>query len=67
MKIALRDDDTCFYTKPSELEEAFEGLNIPISLSVVPFTVFSHAGTYPYGKNCLNRQNNMRILQRILL
>lgn len=49
MKIALRDDDTCFYTKPEELEEAFEGLNIPISLSVVPFAVFSHAGTYPYG------------------
>ncbi len=49
MKIALRDDDTCFYTRPSELEEAFEGLNIPISLSVVPFAVFSHAGTYPYG------------------
>lgn len=49
MKIALRDDDTCFYTKPEELKKAFEGLNIPISLSVVPFAVFSHAGTYPYG------------------
>lgn len=50
MKIALRDDDTCFYTTPEELEEAFTGLeNIPISLSVVPFAVLVHAGTYPYG------------------
>lgn len=53
MKIALRDDDTCFYTRPEELEYAFEGLNIPISLSVVPFAVFSHAGTYPYGPESL--------------
>ena len=50
MKIAIRDDDTCFYTVPAELEKAFEGLeSVPISLSVVPFAVFSHAGTYPYG------------------
>lgn len=50
MKIAIRDDDTSFYTTPQELEEAFADLEgFPISLSVVPFAVSEHAGTKPYG------------------
>lgn len=50
MRIAVRDDDTCFYTRPEELEQAFGNLeDFPVTLSVVPFTVWEHAGTYPYG------------------
>lgn len=50
MKIVFRDDDTCYYTDPSELEYAFGDLphNIPLSLSVVPFAAYTHAGTFPY-------------------
>lgn len=49
MKVILRDDDTCFYTKPSELEEAFGALpDVPISISVVPHAVYEHRGTFPY-------------------
>ena len=55
MKIVLRDDDTCFYTKPEELETAFSGLeDVPISISVIPFAAYEHRGTFPY-KNCVQR------------
>lgn len=39
MKVILRDDDTCYFTKPQELERAFGKVwdFAPISLSVVPF------------------------------
>jgi len=39
MKVILRDDDTCYFTKPQELEKAFgEVWNFaPVSLAVVPF------------------------------
>lgn len=50
MKIALRDDDTSYYTKVSELESAFSDLKgFPISFAVVPYAVTDHAGLYPYG------------------
>ena len=50
MKIAIRDDDTSFYTNPQDLKKAHEILgDIPISLSVVPFTVKDHTGNKPYG------------------
>ena len=49
MNVILRDDDTCFYTKPSDLEAAFGGLPaVPVSLSVVPFAAYEHRGTYPF-------------------
>ncbi len=51
MKIAIRDDDTSYYTRPEQLESAFIGLdNIPISLSVVPFAVKEHMGLNIYGE-----------------
>lgn len=51
MKIVFRDDDTCYYTDPAELEYAFGDLpNIPLSLSVVPFAAYTHAGTFPYAR-----------------
>jgi hypothetical protein len=44
LRIAIRDDDTCFYTKPAELAQLYETLwdRIPVSLSVVPNSVPAH-------------------------
>lgn len=50
MKIAIRDDDTSYFTKPQELIDAYDFIdNFPISLSVVPFSVKDHTGNKPYG------------------
>lgn len=49
MRVILRDDDTCFYTAPSELEAAFGDLpDVPISISVIPYAAYQHRGTFPY-------------------
>lgn len=61
---AIRDDDTCFFTQPEELEAVYSPLlgQIPISLAVVPFTVAAHreivfstsasdGQTFPFGEN----------------
>jgi len=40
--VAIRDDDTSFFTKPEELLEAYQSLwarKIPVSLAVIPFSV----------------------------
>src|SRR5882672_7089980 len=39
MKVALRDDDTCYFTAPEELERVYDGLwqRIPVCLATVPF------------------------------
>ena len=52
MKFAIRDDDTCFFTKPSELEDAYDFIDKGcISLSVVPYTVPIHKdNVFPYGQ-----------------
>ena len=52
MLFAIRDDDTSFFTSPSELENAYsfvkEGC---VSLSIVPHTVPYHKDSvFPYGK-----------------
>lgn len=53
MKIAIRDDDTSFFTNPNELKKAHEFLgDFPISLSVVPFSVKDHTENKPYGNIC---------------
>ena len=50
MIIAIRDDDTSFFTKPQELEEAYDFITEGcISLSVVPFSVPYHKQSKPYG------------------
>ena len=50
MRLCIRDDDTSFYTQPEELEKAYFSMNdIPITFSVVPFTVSDHTGNHPYG------------------
>ena len=52
MKFAIRDDDTSFFTKPQELESAYDFIEKGcVSLSVVPSTVFTHKNTvFPYGE-----------------
>lgn len=51
MKIVLRDDDTCYYTQVDDLKSAHSLFpDVPISLSIVPFASYTHAGTFPYGK-----------------
>lgn len=61
MKFAIRDDDTSYFTKPEELEAAYdfvkEGV---ISLSVVPMSVTNHRGNiFPYGKDLLQKEGNI--------
>lgn len=54
MKVAIRDDDTAFFTKPEDLKKAYDFLKPGdcISLSIVPFTVPVHKDcVFPYGKD----------------
>jgi len=41
VKIALRDDDTCYFTSPSELERVYGDVwqRVPVCLATVPFAV----------------------------
>jgi len=41
VKVALRDDDTCYFTAPEELERVYDGLwqRIPVCLATVPFAL----------------------------
>ena len=41
MKIALRDDDTCYFTSPDELERVYGDVwqRVPVCLAIVPFAV----------------------------
>ncbi|MBK7927042.1 MAG: DUF2334 domain-containing protein [Bryobacterales bacterium] len=41
LRIAIRDDDTCFFTRPGELEAVYAPLGewLPVSLAVTPFAV----------------------------
>ncbi|HZO54548.1 MAG TPA: DUF2334 domain-containing protein [Bryobacteraceae bacterium] len=43
MRLAIRDDDTNYYTRPAELEEVYAplGASVPVSLAVTPFAVES--------------------------
>lgn len=52
MKVAFRDDDTSFFTKPEELKKAYDFMDDEdcVSLSVVPFSVPVHKDdVFPYG------------------
>jgi hypothetical protein len=47
LKFAIRDDDTCYFTPPSELERIYGDVwdRVPICLAVVPFAVgYARAG-----------------------
>ncbi len=41
MKVAIRDDDTCFFTSPDQLERVYGGIwnQIPICLATIPFAM----------------------------
>ena len=41
MKIALRDDDTCFFTSPETLERVYHDVwdRVPVCLATVPFAI----------------------------
>lgn len=41
MKVALRDDDTSYFTPPETLERVYKGVwdQVPVSLAVVPFEI----------------------------
>jgi hypothetical protein len=68
MKIILRDDDTCFYTDPNELEQAFADIpDVPISLSIIPFAAYEHRGTFPYkSKNKLSGYPDIALNQQLV-
>jgi predicted deacetylase len=47
MKVALRDDDTCFFTSPDELEHVYGDVwdRVPVCLATVPFAIgYARAG-----------------------
>lgn len=68
MKVAIRDDDTAFFTKPEDLEKAYDFVKKGcISLSVVPNTVPIHRDdVFPYGmgikKGFYNIENNLELV-----
>ena len=39
MKVAIRDDDTCYFTAPAELERVYRGIweQVPVCLATIPF------------------------------
>jgi hypothetical protein len=41
MKIAIRDDDTCYFTAPDDLERVYADIwdRVPVCLAVVPFAI----------------------------
>ena len=48
MKFAIREDGTCFFTTPEQLQEAYHFLTHgPVSLSTVPSTVPYHKKEMP--------------------
>jgi hypothetical protein len=41
MKVAIRDDDTCFFTSPAEIERVYGDVwvRVPVCLATVPFAI----------------------------
>ncbi|HUK33864.1 MAG TPA: hypothetical protein VLV86_08150, partial [Vicinamibacterales bacterium] len=47
MKLAIRDDDTCYFTDASDLERVYHDVwdRVPICLATVPFAIgYERAG-----------------------
>ncbi len=52
MIFSIRDDDTCFFTKPEELQSAYDFVEEgSVSLSVIPYAYPYHAEDKPFGEN----------------
>lgn len=49
MKISIRDDDVSYYTNYEEFDNIYRKLNIPVSVSLIPFAVPYHGESKPYG------------------
>ena len=60
MRISIRDDDVCYYSNCDEFEAVYRGLNIPISVSLIPSAVPYHGETKPYGDIFLNEEKDFR-------
>lgn len=60
MIFAIRDDDTAFFTKPEELDSAYDFVREgTVSLSVVPCSVFEHRDdVFPYSHDEVEIKNN---------
>lgn len=43
MRVAIRDDDTCFFTRPEDLDRVYGDVwqRVPIALATIPFSVAS--------------------------
>lgn len=56
MKFIVRDDDTCAFTTPEELNDCYESVwdKVPINLSVTPFRIPGNSHTVPSSyKGCM--------------
>src|SRR3954469_12083803 len=64
MKVAIRDDDTCYFTDPADLERVYHDVwdHVPVCLATVPFAIgYERAGiprehwhsgrSFPLGQN----------------
>jgi len=49
MKICIRDDDLSFFTNFSEFDNIYRCLNVPVSISAVPYAYPKHCNIFPYG------------------
>lgn len=71
MKIAIRDDDTCFFTKSEDIERAYSFVTKGcVSLSVIPYAYPVHKdNVFPYGENILlgyyDISNNIQLIDYI--
>ena len=57
MKVALRDDDTCYFTSPETLERVYHDVwdRVPVCLATVPFAIGYERHGIPRGALALGR------------
>ena len=48
MKVAIRDDDTCYFTAPDELERVYSDIwdRVPVCLAIVPVRLATNAAAF---------------------
>jgi peptidoglycan/xylan/chitin deacetylase (PgdA/CDA1 family) len=69
VRFAIRDDDTCYYTQPEELEEVWGPIlpYAPVSLAVIPFALRSNnrgdSERYYQGPDSGALQSNQALVQ----
>jgi len=51
IKVAIRDDDLCYYSNFDDFKRLYDQLDIPVSISLVPYGVANHGNEMPYGKD----------------